>query len=65
MEDRFSQKIRDDLAAKGHKIKLLGDLLRATWAAARRSCAIFAKGINFGASDPRKDGAAIPELPAE
>jgi gamma-glutamyltranspeptidase/glutathione hydrolase len=25
----------------------------------------FAKGINFGASDPRKDGAAIPELPVE
>jgi len=25
----------------------------------------FAKGVNFGASDPRKDGAAIPELPVE
>jgi len=23
----------------------------------------FAAGVNYGASDPRKDGAAIPELP--
>jgi hypothetical protein len=22
----------------------------------------FARGVNFGASDPRKDGAAIPQL---
>jgi len=25
----------------------------------------FATGVNYGASDPRKDGAAIPELPRE
>ena len=24
----------------------------------------FGAGVNYGASDPRKDGAAIPELPA-
>ena len=24
----------------------------------------FATGVNYGASDPRKDGAAVPELPA-
>jgi hypothetical protein len=23
----------------------------------------YANGVNYGASDPRKDGAAIPELP--
>ena len=23
----------------------------------------YATGVNYGASDPRKDGAAIPELP--
>jgi len=23
----------------------------------------FSTGINYGASDPRKDGAAIPEMP--
>jgi gamma-glutamyltranspeptidase / glutathione hydrolase len=23
----------------------------------------FSSGINYGASDPRKDGAAIPQLP--
>jgi len=25
----------------------------------------FANGVNFGASDPRKDGAANPELPLD
>jgi len=25
----------------------------------------FSTGINFGASDPRKDGAAVPELPID
>ena len=34
---------------------------RAWSAAARASCAIDAAGVNYGASDPRKDGAAIPE----
>jgi gamma-glutamyltranspeptidase/glutathione hydrolase len=24
----------------------------------------FGTGVNYGASDPRKDGAAVPELPA-
>jgi len=23
------------------------------------------KGVNYGASDPRKDGAAVPELPLD
>jgi hypothetical protein len=23
----------------------------------------FATGVNYGASDPRKDGAAVPEIP--
>jgi gamma-glutamyltranspeptidase/glutathione hydrolase len=23
----------------------------------------YAAGVNYGASDPRKDGAAVPELP--
>jgi hypothetical protein len=24
----------------------------------------YGTGVNYGASDPRKDGAAVPELPA-
>jgi gamma-glutamyltranspeptidase/glutathione hydrolase len=64
MENRFAQKVRDELAAKGHKIELVG-----TYSAAVGGGQVvlrdFATGINFGASDPRKDGAAVPELPIE
>ena len=56
MEDRFSQKVRDDLTAKGHKIKVMGPFPRR-WAGGQAVLRDFAKGVNYGASDPRKDGA--------
>jgi gamma-glutamyltranspeptidase/glutathione hydrolase len=64
MENRFSSKVREELAAKGHKIELVGAFSSAMGggqAVMRDS----AKGVNYGASDPRKDGAAIPELPVD
>jgi len=64
MENRFSQKSRDELTAKGHKITLVGTYSSAVGGgqAVQRD---FATGTNYGASDPRKDGAAIPELPID
>ena len=62
MENRFSQKSRDELTAKGHQIEVLppfADNMGGGQAVLRD----FATGVNYGASDPRKDGEAIPEQP--
>jgi len=64
MENRFSQKTRDELTAMGHKIAVMGSFSSAV-GGGQAVLRDFAKGINYGASDPRKDGAAIPELPPD
>ena len=64
MENRFSQKTREELAAKGHKIELMGAFSSAM-GGGQVVMRDASKGISYGASDPRKDGAAIPELPVE
>jgi gamma-glutamyltranspeptidase/glutathione hydrolase len=64
MESRFPQKVRDELAAKGHKIELIG-IYSAAVGGGQAVLRDFSTGINFGASDPRKDGAAVPELPVD
>jgi gamma-glutamyltranspeptidase / glutathione hydrolase len=60
MERRISASVRAELEKKGHIIQLCGDFASAVGAgqAVMRN---FATGVNYGASDPRKDGAAIPE----
>ncbi len=61
MENRFSQKTRDELTAKGHQVEVqppFADAVGGGQAVLRD----FAAGVNYGASDPRKDGEAIPEL---
>jgi gamma-glutamyltranspeptidase/glutathione hydrolase len=62
MENRFSQNSRNELAAAGHKIELKGTFSSVVGGgqAVQRD---FATGVNYGASDPRKDGEAVPELP--
>ena len=64
MENRFSSKVRDELAAKGHSIKLLG-AFSGTVGGGQAVERDFATGVNYGASDPRKDGEAITEMPLE
>jgi len=64
MENRFSQKVRDDLTAKGHKIELKGTFSSVV-GGGQAVMRDFAAGVNYGASDPRKDGQAIAELPLE
>jgi gamma-glutamyltranspeptidase/glutathione hydrolase len=64
MEGRIPGNVRSELQAKGHVIEVRGvfsSLMGGGQAVARD----FAAGVNYGASDPRKDGAAIPELSPE
>jgi gamma-glutamyltranspeptidase/glutathione hydrolase len=62
IEDRVAVSIRDELAAKGHKLKVHPGF-SAEVGGGQAVMRDFSAGINYGASDPRKDGAAIPELP--
>src|SRR5246500_632767 len=64
MENRFPQKVREELAARGHKIELVG-AFSAAMGGGQVVLRDFSKGVNYGASDPRKDGAALPALPVE
>ena len=61
LEDRFSPKTRSELAAKGHQIDLHGPFISAV-GGGQAVARDFSTGVNYGASDPRKDGEAIPEL---
>jgi gamma-glutamyltranspeptidase/glutathione hydrolase len=64
MENRFSQKVREELAGKGHKIDLKGAFTSSV-GGGQAVLRDFATGVNYGASDPRKDGQAAAELPIE
>ena len=64
MENRFGQNVRNELTNKGHKIDLKGSYssgMGGGQAVMRDSAA----RVNYGASDPRKDGQAVAELPFE
>jgi gamma-glutamyltranspeptidase/glutathione hydrolase len=60
LEDRFSLDIRSALAQRGHNIEVLGNFSQEVGGgqAVRRDSST---AVNYGASDPRKDGEAIPE----
>ena len=60
MEGRIPQAVRQALESRGHKIKLLGDYSE-NMGGGQAVLRDFDRGVNYGASDPRKDGAAIPE----
>ena len=60
VESRVPEQVRRALADKGHEIDLQGtfsSLVGGGQSVMRDA----ASGVNYGASDPRKDGAAIPE----
>jgi gamma-glutamyltranspeptidase/glutathione hydrolase len=62
MENRFNGKVRDELTTKGHQIRVLGTFSSRV-GGGQAVLRDFATGVNYGASDPRKDGQAIAELP--
>jgi gamma-glutamyltranspeptidase / glutathione hydrolase len=61
LENRFSANVRNELAAKGHKIDLRGSF-SSFMGGGQAVLRDFAAGVNYGASDPRKDGQAAAEL---
>lgn len=60
MEDRIPAPVRAALAARGHRIQVLGDY-SADMGGGQATELNLATGVKSGASDPRKDGEAIPE----
>jgi gamma-glutamyltranspeptidase/glutathione hydrolase len=60
LESRVPDAVRTALADKGHAVKVLPPFADAV-GGGQAVMRDFARGINSGASDPRKDGAAIPE----
>jgi gamma-glutamyltranspeptidase / glutathione hydrolase len=60
IENRIPKEIRDGLAARGHQIKVQGDFSNEM-GGGQAVIHDSATGVNWGASDPRKDGAAVPE----
>ena len=60
IENRVDKSVRDALTAKGHEVKVTGDFsnqMGGGQAVVYNS----ATGVKYGASDPRKDGSAVPE----
>ncbi len=64
LESRFSAKTREELEKRGHEIKLMGPFSSAM-GGGQAVMRDFETGVNYGASDPRKDGEAIAEMPVE
>lgn len=60
LEDRIPADVRAALAARGHLIRTDGDF-SARMGGGQATERNFSTGVNFGASDPRKDGEAIPQ----
>jgi gamma-glutamyltranspeptidase/glutathione hydrolase len=60
MEDRIPAAVRAELEGKGHRITVRGNFSR-NFGGGQAVMRDFSKRINYGGSDPRKDGAAIPE----
>jgi gamma-glutamyltranspeptidase/glutathione hydrolase len=62
IENRVPKDVRDALAAKGHELTVAGDFSNQV-GGGQAVLHNSATGVNYGASDPRKDGAAVPEPP--
>jgi gamma-glutamyltranspeptidase/glutathione hydrolase len=60
MESRFPSAVRQDLEQRGHQIDLQGEFSNMMGGGQAVLHDARAK-VNYGGSDPRKDGAAIPE----
>jgi gamma-glutamyltranspeptidase/glutathione hydrolase len=62
IESRVPSDVRAELSDRGHRIELQGDF--SSWMGGGQVVIHdSASGVNYGASSPRKDGAAVPEPP--
>ncbi len=62
IESRIPEPVRSALTALGHQLVMRGDYSATRMGAGQAVLRDFGKKVNFGASDPRKDGAAVMEL---
>jgi gamma-glutamyltranspeptidase/glutathione hydrolase len=60
IEARVPAAVRAQLESMGHKLEVCGDF-SPVMGGGQAVMRDFSTGVNFGGSDPRKDGAAIPE----
>ena len=62
IENRVTAGVREGLAARGHNLEVLADF--SGWMGGGQAVLHMSDtGVNYGASSPRKDGAAVPEAP--
>ena len=62
LESRIPESIRNELSAHGHQMVMRGDFSATRMGSGQAVQRNFKTGVNTGASDPRKDGAAVLEL---
>jgi gamma-glutamyltranspeptidase/glutathione hydrolase len=62
LENRIPGNVRAELEAKGHQLQMRNGYSNR-FGGGQAVMRDFATKVNYGASDPRKDGAAVPELP--
>ncbi len=62
IEARIPEKTRAELTALGHELLMRGDFSATRMGSGQAVMRDFSAAMNFGASDPRKDGAAVMEL---
>jgi gamma-glutamyltranspeptidase / glutathione hydrolase len=60
IEDRVPESVRQALASMGHKLEVRG-AFATPMGGGQAVIHDDSTGVNYGASDPRKDGAAVPE----
>ncbi|HTL17231.1 MAG TPA: gamma-glutamyltransferase family protein, partial [Patescibacteria group bacterium] len=60
LESRVPASVQAELAARGHQLQMRGAFASSV-GGGQAILRDFSTGINYGASDPRKDGAAMPE----
>jgi gamma-glutamyltranspeptidase/glutathione hydrolase len=60
IESRVPGRVRNELEERGHKITLRGEFSQGV-GGGQAVMRDFAARVNYGASDPRKDGEAVPE----
>ena len=61
MESRVPERVRDELTRRGHEINLYGAFSSSVGGG--QAVMHDSNGVHHGASDPRKDGAAVPQNP--
>lgn len=62
IENRVPAAVREALSARGHNLEVLADF--SGWVGGGQAVLHDSDtGVNYGASSPRKDGAAVPEAP--